>query len=146
MNGKWVFVIAMMLGSASTGAQQSTSKSFLYDMRIIVAVNGEETSISRIVSTQGVSRHVYALLGPDPDKSPGIQIDAAAYDVQQASGSSAVMMKLTLSKPYSNGDMQVFATPTVVASEGHVSYVQVDNITISIWVTRSRVSAAAPAA
>ena len=97
------------------------------------------------MSREGVSGHVSALLGPDVDKSPRFEIDAAAYEVQQASGSSAVMMKLTLSKPDSNGGMQVFARPVVVVSEGAISYVQVDNISLSIWVTRNVRPAAAPA-
>ena len=55
------------------------------------------------------------------------------------------MMKLTLSKPDSNGGMQVFARPVVVVSKGAISYVQVDNISLSIWVTRNVRPAAAPA-
>ena len=146
MNSRWMFAIAMMLGSAITGAQPSCSKlQVLYDMRIIVAADGVKTSTGAIMSREGVSGHVSALLGPDVDKSPRFEIDAAAYEVQQASGSSAVMMKLTLSKPDSNGGMQVFARPVVVVSKGAISYVQVDNISLSIWVTRNVRPAAAPA-
>lgn len=45
MNSRWMFAIAMMLGSAITGAQPSSCKlQVLYDMRIIVAVDGVKTS------------------------------------------------------------------------------------------------------
>jgi hypothetical protein len=87
------------------------------------------------MSQEGVSGHVSALLGP-MDRFPGLEIDAAAYELQQASGRWAVMMKLTLSKADSNGAMRVFARLVVVASEGGISYVQVDNISLSIWVSR----------
>jgi hypothetical protein len=53
------------------------------------------------------------------------------------------MMKLTLRKRDSNGAIQVFARPVVVASEGAISYIQVDNISLSIWVTRNVRPAAA---
>jgi hypothetical protein len=144
MNNRWMFTIAMMLGSAVTGAQPSPSAPrVLYAMRILVSVDGVQTSTAEIVSPPGVSDHVSALLGPDAEKSPRFQIDASADEVQQASGSSAVMMKLTLSKPDSNGGMQVFATPVVVAAEGQISYVQVGDITLSVWVTRTHTPSAA---
>jgi hypothetical protein len=137
MNIGSMFALAMMLGSAITGAQPSPSAPrVLYAMRILVAVDGVQTSMAEIVSPPGVSAHVSALLGPDPKKSAGMRIDAVANETQLASGASAVMIRLTLSKPDTNGEMQAFATPVVVAAEGQISYVQVDNISLSIWVTR----------
>lgn len=138
MTNRWMFAIAVMLASAITGAQPSSSKPrVLYEMRIIVAVDGVETSTATMVGMPGVPYQVFALLGPDADKSPRMRIEAAVKETQQAAAGPAVMIKLTLSKPDSRGDMQVFATPVVVASEGAISHVQVDNISLSIWVTRN---------
>jgi hypothetical protein len=131
-----MFTVAVMLGSAITAAQPSPSAPrLLYAMRILVAVDGVQTSTAEIVSPPGVSDHVSALLGPDPKKSASIRIDAVANETQPASG--ALMIRLTLSKPDANGEMQAFATPVVVAAEGQISYVQVGDITLSVWVTRT---------
>jgi hypothetical protein len=144
MNSRWMLGIAMMLGSAITCAQSSsTTPQILYDMNITLAVNGVETSSVRMVNFAGVPGHVNALLGQDANESPYIQIDAAANEAQQASGGSDIVMKLTLSKPDSKGGMQVFATPVVVAAEGRVSYVQAGDITLSVWVTRTHTPSAA---
>jgi hypothetical protein len=140
MNNRWMLGIAMMLGSAITCAQSSsTTPQILYDMNITVAVNGVETSSVRMVSFAGVPGHVNALLG----QGAYIQIDAAAKEAQQASAGSDIVMKLTLSKPDANGEMQPFATPTVVTPEGQISHVQVDNISLSVWVTRTHTPSAA---
>jgi hypothetical protein len=144
MNNRWMFAIAMMLGSVTTGAQPSSSAPrVLYAMRILVSVDGVQTSTAEIVSPPGVSDHVSALLGPDPKKSASIRIDAVANETQPASGAPAVMIRLTLSKPDANGEMQAFATPVLVAAEGQISYVQAGDITLSVWVTRTHTPSAA---
>jgi hypothetical protein len=142
MNKRWMLGIAMMLGSGITCAEPpSTTPQMLYDVRIIVSVDGVQTSTARMVGFPGVPDHVSAVLGPDANESPRMRIDATA--TQQASADSAVTIKLTLSKPDSTGEMQVFATPVVVAAEGQISYVQVGDITLSVWVTRTHTLSAA---
>lgn len=143
MNNRWMLGIAMMLGSAVICAQSSsTTPQILYDTTIIVAVNGVETSTVRMVGFPGVPYHVFAFLGPDANKSPRMRIDATATETQQASAGSAIVIKLTLSKPDSKGDMQMFATPVVVGAEGQISYVQVGDITLSVWVMRTHTPSA----
>jgi PDZ domain len=142
MNNRWMLGIAMMLGSAITCAEPpSTTPQMLYDVRIIVSVDGVKTSTARMVGFPGVPYHVSAVLGPDANDSPRMRIDATA--TQQASADSAVTIKLTLSKPDSKGEMQVFATPVVAAAEGQISYVQVGDITLSVWVMRTHTPSAA---
>jgi hypothetical protein len=142
MNNRWMLGIAMMLGSGIACAEPpSTTPQMLYDVRIIVSVDGVQTSSARMVGFPGVPYHVSAVLGPDANESPRMRIDATA--TQPASGGSAVMVKLTLSKPDANGEMQAFATPVVVAAEGQISYVQAGDITLSVWVTRTHTPSAA---
>jgi hypothetical protein len=137
MNRNWMITVVMILASAVIGAQPSPSAPpALYALRIHVSVDGVTTSVAQIVSAPGVSAHVSALLGTDVAKSPRFQIDAVANQTQQISGGPSVTIKLTLSKPDANGEMQPFAAPEVTTPEGQISYVQIDNITLSMWVTR----------
>jgi hypothetical protein len=137
MNKRWMLAVAMMLGSAITGAQTSPSAPRVqYNLKILVLVDGVRTSSASMQNWPGVSGHVSALLGPDPKTSARFRIDAVVNDAPQPSGAPTAMVKLTLSKLDDSGEMQAFATPVVVAPEGQISYVQVDNITLSMWVTR----------
>jgi hypothetical protein len=137
MNKRWMFAVAMMLGSAITGAQPSPgAPQVLYFLEIVVSVDGVRTSSASIHNRQGTSGHVTALLGPDPKTSARFRIDAVMNDAQPASGVPAAIVKLVLSKLDDSGEMQVFATPVVVAPEGQISHVQVANIILSVRVTR----------